>query len=188
MNRSGIFFLIFAIVIAIAFTWLNSTWLSYQSFVFDRQEKQIDYYLSDFSILNTYPDGSMKYMIKGQHLVHQESSGASKIIKPTIEARDIDQSIITITALEANQITKNGAILLEGQVDIVKNSKDQTENFKLLTSDLSYNPTSRELSTDATLSFSSPSGDFTGVGFSTNLDEQELRIHKNVQAKFIPTQ
>ncbi len=187
MNRSGIFFLIFAIIIAVAFTWLNSTWLSYRGFVFDRQEKQIDYYLSDFSILNTYPDGSMQYRINGQHLVHQESSSASKIIKPTIEARDIDESIIRITAIEANQAKKNDAILLEGQVDVTKESNNKNENFKLLTSDLSYNPMNRELSTDKALSFTSPSGDFTGIGFTTKLDEQELRIHKNVQAKFIPS-
>lgn len=187
MNRSGIFFLIFAIIVAVAFTWLNSTWLSYQGFVFDRQEKQIDYYLSDFSILNTYSDGSMQYRISGQHLVHQESSGASKIIKPHIKARDLDESIIKITAIEATQSKKNGPILLEGQVDVVKDSNNKNENFKLLTSDLSYNPMSRELFTDKALSFSSPSGDFIGEGFTTKLDEQELRIHNNVQAKFIPS-
>ncbi len=186
MNRSGIFFLIFAIVIAVSITWLNSTWLSYQGFVFDRQDKQVDYYLSDFSILHTYPDGTMQYRVKGQHLVHQESSGASKIIKPTIEARDVDDSIITITAKRAQQGRKNGPILLADAVDVVKNSNEENENFKLLTSDLFYNPKNRELSTDAELTFSSPSGDFTGLGFSTKLDEQELRIHKNVQAKFIP--
>jgi len=187
MNRSGIFFLFFAIVVAVAFTWLNSTWLSFQGFVFDRQDKQIDYYLSDFTILNTYPDGTMKYRIKGQHLVHQESTKASKIIKPTIEARDVDDSIITITANRAQQGRKNGPILLADTVDVVKNSNKENENFKLLTSDLFYNPSSRELSTDAKLTFSSPSGEFTGLGFSTKLDEQELRIHKNVQAKFIPS-
>lgn len=186
MNRSGIFFLIFAIVVAVGFTWLNSTWLAYQGFVFDRQDKQIDYYLSDFSILNTYPDGSLHYMVKGQHLIHQQSSSASKIIKPTIEARDVDGSIISITANEAQQNKKNGPIVLVGEVDAVKNSNEENENFKLLTSDLSYNPINRELSTDAKLSFSSSAGEFTGLGFSTKLDEQELRIHKNVQAKFIP--
>ncbi len=186
MNRSGFFFLIFAIIVAIAFTWLNSTWLSYKGFTFDRQEKQIDYYLTDFSILNTYADGTMKYLLKGQHLVHQESSSASKIIKPTIEARDFDNSIISITANEAQQDKKNGPILLEGKVDVIKNSNNQDENFKLLTTDLSYNPSSREISTDAELLFSSSSGELKGVGFSTKLDEQELRILKNVQAKFTP--
>ncbi|MGK0272669.1 MAG: LPS export ABC transporter protein LptC [Cocleimonas sp.] len=186
MNRSGFFFLVFSIVIAITFTWLNSSWLSYKGFVFDRQEKQIDYYLSDFSILNTYPDGSMRYLIKGQHLVHQQSTRASKIIKPTIEARDVDNSIITITANEAQQVKKNGPILLEGKVDVIKNSDNKDENFKLLTTDLSYNPNSREISTDAELFFTSSSGDLKGTGFSTKLDEQELRILKNVQAKFTP--
>ncbi|MEH6455835.1 MAG: LPS export ABC transporter periplasmic protein LptC [Cocleimonas sp.] len=186
MNRSGFFFLIFAVIVAIAITWFNSTWLSYKGFTLDQKEKQIDYYLSDFSILNTYPDGSMRYVLKGQHLVHQQSTSASKIIKPTIEARDVDNSLILITANEAQQDKKNGPILLEGKVDVIKNSEDKNENFKLLTTDLTYNPNDREIYTDAELSFSSASGDLKGVGFSTKLDEHELRILKNVQAKFIP--
>ena len=186
MNRSGFFFLIFAIFIAIAFTWLNSSWLSFKAFTFDRQERQIDYYLTDFSILNTYPDGSMRYVLKGQNLIHQQSSSASKIIKPTIEARDVDSTLITITANEAQQDSKNGPILLAGEVDVIKNSNNKDENFKLQTTDLSYNPNSREISTDADLLFSSSSGELKGKGFSTKLDEQELRILKNVQAKFNP--
>ena len=186
MNRSGFFFLIFAIILAIAVTWVNSSWLSYKTFVFDRQEKQIDYYLTDFSILNTYPDGSMRYLLKGQNLIHQQSNGASKIIKPTIEARDVDNSIISITANEAQQDNKNDPILLAGKVAVIKNSNNKDESFKLLTTDLSYNPNSQEIYTDAELFFSSSSGELKGVGFSTKLDEQELRILKNVQAKFIP--
>ena len=187
MNRSGFFFLVFAIVIATAVTWLNSSWLSYNAFSIDRQERQIDYYLSDFSILNTYPDGTMRYVLKGQNLVHQQLNSASKIIKPTIEARDVDNSLITIHANEAQQETKNGPIILAGEVDVIKNSDNKDENFKLLTSDLSYNPISREIYTDSELLFTSSSGELKGTGFSTKLDEQELRILKNVQAKFTPT-
>ena len=181
MNRSGFFFLVFAIILAIAVTWLNSSWLSYKTFVFDRQEKKIDYYLTDFSILNTYPDGSMRYLLKGQNLIHQQSNSASKIIKPTIEARDVDNSIISITANEAQQDNKNGPILLAGKVAVIKNSNNKDESFKLLTTDLSYNPNSQEIYTDAELFFSSSSGELKGVGFSTKLDEQELKILKNVQ-------
>ena len=186
MNRNGFFFLVFAIVVAVGFTWLNSTWLTYKSFVFDQQDKQIDYYLSDFSIFNTYPDGSMKYLIKGQHLVHQQSTSASKIIKPMIEARDVDNTMILITANQAQQNKKNGPILLEGKVNVTKNSENEVENFKLQTTDLSYNPNNREISTDKELIFSSTTGELKGIGFSTKLDEQELRILKNVQAKFNP--
>lgn len=186
MNRSGFFFLVVAVIVAIVFTWINSTWLTYKGFAFDRQEKQIDYYLSDFSILHTYPDGSMKYLVTGPHLVHQQSSGASRIIKPNIKTRDVDDSIISIIANEAQQSGKNGPIVLTGKVRLIKNSDNEREDFKLLTTDLSYNPNSREISTDAHVFVSSVAGELKGVGLNTTLDEQELRIHKNVQAKFMP--
>ncbi len=186
MNRNGFFFLVFAIIVAVGFTWLNSTWLTYKDFVFNKQDKQIDYYLSDFTILNTYPNGSLKYLIKGQHLVHQQSTSASKIIKPAIEARDVDNTKIFITANQAQQARRNGPIILEDTVEVIKEGNKEAENFKLLTSDLTYNPNNREISTDKELSFSSITGELKGIGFSTKLDEQELRILKNVQAKFNP--
>lgn len=187
MNRSGSFFLIVAITAAISFTWLNSSWVTYKDFIFDQKDRQIDYYLSDFSILNTYPDGNMRYILKGRHLIHQQSSSASKIISPTIEAQDIDDSLIVISADNAIQSKKNGPILLDGEVIVTKSSTQLIENFNLLTSDLSYNPLSKELSSDADLILTSPvSGELKGMGFSTKLDEQELRIHNNVQAVFIP--
>lgn len=186
MNKSGIFFLIFTIISAIFLTWLNSTWLSQKSLLFYKKDKKIDYYLSDFSILNTTESGEMRYLIKGQHLVHQQSNGSSKIVKPNIIARDVNNSTITITATEAQQFSKDGLIKLTGNVDLIKDGSVKEENFELLTSDLSYNPTSQELSTDAKLSFTSATGKLTGEGFSTKLDEQELRINKNVQATFNP--
>ena len=41
MNRSGFFFLTFAIIAAISITWLNSSWVTYKEFVFEQQDKQI---------------------------------------------------------------------------------------------------------------------------------------------------
>ena len=186
MNRSGLLFLMFAIVIALVFTWLNSTWLSYKGFVFSKDEKQVDYYLSDFTILNTYPDGQMLYFLTGQHLVHQQSTGGSRIFNPVIQARDIDEAIITLTAKKAQQSVKDGPILLLDKVDMVKESTKPRESFKLLTNDLTYNPIRKELSSIAKLELSSENGNLQGVGFNTKLDEKELRIHKNVQAEFIP--
>ena len=186
MNRSGLFFLIFAILIAVTITWLNSTWLSYKGFVLSTKDRQVDYYLSDFTLLNTYPDGQMRYFLKGTHLVHQQSTNASQIFRPVIQARDEDNGMFTISAKKAQQDMKDGPILLLGVVDIDKQSGKIAENFKMFTSDLTYNPVKKELSSNEKITLTSEFGNVQGVGFSTSLDEQELRIHKNVQATLIP--
>ncbi|HIP81397.1 MAG TPA: hypothetical protein EYH16_03195, partial [Leucothrix mucor] len=71
MNKSGILLLISAIVIAIAFTVLNTYWLSYKGLQPTQKIKKIDYYLSDFTLLSTQADGKMRYHVTAQHLVHQ---------------------------------------------------------------------------------------------------------------------
>lgn len=186
MNRSGFFLLLLAIISAVALTWVNTTWLTYKDFSFIKQERLIDYYLTDFSILNTYKDGSMRYLLKGQNLVHQQSSGASKIIKPIIQARDLDNNTITLTAKQAAQDKKDAPILLSDAVNVIKDSPNPQENFELKTSDLTYNPTSREIYSSAAVNFRSPTGNMQGTGFNTKLDEEELRILSNVRAKFKP--
>jgi len=187
MNRSGLLFLFIASVVALAFTWLNSTWLSYKGFSVSKNEKLIDYYLSDFTVLNTYPNGNMHYLIKGEHLVHQQSTGSSQIFSPVLQAKDIDGEIITLRAKTAEQSKKNGPINLNGEVVAIKDSHEVTESFELLSQNITYNPLIRELSSDEEITLTSINGVLKGIGFNTKLDEEELRIHKNVQAIFIPT-
>jgi LPS export ABC transporter protein LptC len=186
MNRSGFFFLVFTILITLTITWLNSTWLSYKGFVLSSKDRLVDYYLSDFTLLNTYPDGKMRYLLKGTHLIHQQSTSASQIFSPIIQARDYDNGVISVSAKKALQDKKNGPIVLPGEVNIEKRSSKPIENFKLLTNDLTYNPVKKELSSNAKVALKSEFGNMQGVGFNTNLDEQELRIHNNVQAILIP--
>ncbi|GAA0398269.1 hypothetical protein GCM10009133_03910 [Cocleimonas flava] len=176
-----------ATVIALGFTWLNSTWLSFKGFSVSKNEKLIDYYLSDFSVLNTYPNGNMKYQIKGEHLVHQQSTGASQIFSPELIAKDTDGVVITLTAKKAEQAEKNGPINLNGDVIAIKDSPEVTKSFELLTRNLTYNPLIRELSSEEEITLNSVNGIIKGQGFNTKLDEEELRIHKNVQAILIPS-
>ncbi len=187
MNRSGLLFLFIATVIALAFTWLNSTWLSYKGFSISKKEKLIDYYLSDFTVLNTYPNGNMHYLIKGEHLVHQQSTGASQIFSSILKAKDIDEELITLKAKKAEQSKKDGLINLVGEVVAIKDSSEVTKSFELLTRNLTYNPLLRELSSKEEITLTSVNGILKGIGFNTKLDEEELRIHKNVQVIFIPS-
>jgi len=187
LNRSGIFFLIGAILIFIATTWLNSQWISFKYFQLTKKEKQIDYYLSNFTLLNVQENGEMQYFVTGRHLIHQQSTGASEIFNPVLEARNDDSTITSLVAKKAVQMKKNGEIRLQGAVIVTKEADDKNSNgFNIRTSDLIYNPINRELRSNARLTFTSDQGSFQGIGFSSKLDEQEFRINANVQAKYQP--
>jgi len=186
MNKSGLLLLISAFIFAIAITWLNTSWLTVKDFTLSKNEKKIDYYLSDFTLLNTQKNGQMRYRIKGQHLVHQQSTGGSQIFKPLIQARDSDNTIITIQSNKAQQPLKDGVIQLLGNVTVVKESKITNESFQLETKDLNYNPQEKILSSDAKVSLHSDSGNIEGIGFHSKLDESELRILSNVHIEFKP--
>lgn len=192
MNRKGLFLLIFSIAIAITATWLNSFWLTYQGFVTDNNEKQVDYYLSDFSLLNTSSSGDMKYFMQGQHLVHKNATGGSEIFHPLIQANDSDGQSVFIQADKASQENTLGVIELAGSVVIektntLKNSDLEKTGFTLNTQNLSFNPNKRTLFTEEAIMLTTKNGLLTGKGLRSNLDEQELRILSNVHSKFEPT-
>lgn len=189
MNRKGLLFLALSVIIAISVTWLNSLWLTYQDFFTASGEKQIDYYLSDFSLLNTTSDGEMKYFIQGQHLVHRNTTGGSEIISPLIEAADSDGANLYISANKAEQLNKDGAIELAGAVEIEKTATiDNTTipEFSLKTKDLIFNPNTRDLRSDATITLTTADGMITGKGLRSNLKQQDLKILSDVHAEFNP--
>ncbi len=185
MNRGGLLLLILSAVIALGVTWLNSTWLSYKDFQFTQKVKQIDYYLSDFTLLNTQSNGEMRYLITAQHLIHQQSTGTSEIFKPLLQARDSDGTIITLTSDKAEQ-DKKGIIQLTGDVNVTKKGLKPEESFEIITRDLIYNPKEKALSSKTKVRFTTSQVTLIGTGFSSNLDEQELRIHSNVRSQFNP--
>ncbi|MCK5896654.1 MAG: LPS export ABC transporter periplasmic protein LptC [Cocleimonas sp.] len=196
MKHKGILLFVLSIVIALSVTWLNTIWLSYQDFISAGNERQIDYYLSDFSLLNTHSDGKMKYYMQGQHLVHKNSTGSSEIFQPIIQATDNNGDSLFIQAKKAQQKESQNLIELVGFVHIKKtnNTSPQTESlenrateFSLTTDHLSFDPIKREIFTDATVTFTTKDGLLTGTGLHSQLDQQELRILSNVHAKFDPS-
>ena len=201
MNLKGLLLVIISIIIAVAVTWLNNVWLSYQEFVSAGNERQIDYYLSDFSLLNTTAKGEMKYYMQGQHLVHKNSTGASEIFQPMIQAADHHGETLFIHAEKAQQKQSQGVIELAGSVLIQKTTQqnkttnngiqldsldNKTTDFRLKTANLSFDPIKREIFTDAAITLTTKDGLLTGTGLRSQLDQQELRILSNVHAKFDP--
>jgi len=187
LNRSGLLFLIIAIILTVAMTWLNSSWVNYKYFQLTKKEKKIDYYLSNFTLLNTQEDGQMRYLITGKYLIHQQKTGASEIFNPVLEAQNTDGTITSIIAQKAQQMKKNGDIELEGDVIVDKEANNKSSNgYNIKTSDLTYNPVERKIHSKAKLAFKSINVSLQGTGFSSKLDEQEFRIHSNVQANYQP--
>ena len=193
MNYKSLFFLIFSIAMATVMTWINSSWLSYQGLVTKNNEKQVDYYLSDFTLLKTSATGEMRYFLKGQHLVHKNATGGSKIFQPIIQAQDSDGKNIFIQANRATQKKSLGQIELSGKVLLKKTDTPTTAKtdpsdtgFTLKTNQLSFNPLERILFTNAPLTLTTKNTLLTGSGLYSKLDEQEIEI-KNVHTTFNPT-
>jgi LPS export ABC transporter protein LptC len=188
MKYKGLILLFFSILIGLTITWLNNFWLSYQDFVSAGNERQIDYYLSDFSLLNTNSNGEMKYYMQGRHLVHKNATGGSEIFYPKLQAADTNGKNIIIHAKKAQQKKSQGTIELAGSVLIQKttNTNDTTTDFSLTTTQLSFDPIKREIFTHATITLTTKDGFLTGSGLHSQLHQQELRILSDVHAKFDP--
>ena len=188
MNKGGLTFLIIAIIVALGFTWLNTSWKSYKDIILPQNAKKIDYYLSDFTLLNTQADGSMRYLLKAQNLTHQQSSGHSEIFNPQITALDSDGGVISLHAESAIQTDKDAVIKLTGRVNLNKAGGEKRTAFQLESSDLVFDPLKKELSSTSKVILKTDFGKIEGIGFNSKLNEQALRIHSNVHIEFQPAQ
>jgi len=188
VNKGGLTFLIIAIIVALGFTWLNTSWKSYKDIILPQNAKKIDYYLSDFTLLNTQADGSMRYLLKAQNLTHQQSSGHSEIFNPQITALDSDGGVISLHAESAIQTDKDAVIKLTGRVNLNKAGGEKRTAFQLESSDLVFDPLKKELSSTSKVILKTDFGKIEGIGFNSKLNEQALRIHSNVHIEFQPAQ
>ncbi len=183
MNKNGFILLLTAITVAVFTIWLNSYWVNNKGFQFIQKDKKIDYYLSNFTLLNVNSDGSMRYLVKGRHVIHQQSSKTSELIKPLLEAQNSNEEITSITADKAIQSEKNGPITLQGVVNVRKNSIDPMNRIEFETSDLLYNPLTKELSSNNQINLISNKIKLQGIGFTSKLDEEAIRILSDVNVE-----
>ncbi|EIJ33825.1 LPS export ABC transporter periplasmic protein LptC [Thiothrix nivea] len=52
------------------------------------EKDQIDYYLSDFSIMAVAADGKLSYELSGRHLSHWQGKRQSEVIQPVVTTSD----------------------------------------------------------------------------------------------------
>lgn len=109
------------------------------------EKDQIDYYLSDFSIMAVAADGKVSYKLSGKHLSHWQGKRQSRIIAPEITT---------------------------------------SAGFKLHTDHLLYDQATREISTDAEVFITSPSGTMQSTGLTAKLDDHLLRLDSNVRSTY----
>ena len=188
MKTFGRIFFVLAIVFACAVTWLNLSWKSIEQLTNSPSESRIDYYLNDFTLMKTDEQGKVRYSVTGQHLTHNQGTGASDIYKPHIEARSGKGELVTINAQKATQEGKSGNMSLNGEIKVHKPLFNESPEFTLTTQNMTYNPSTQTISSTDDIDLVSNQGYLHGTGFETNLDEQELRILSNVQAEFKPAQ
>lgn len=188
MKNFGRLFFVLAIAFASAVTWLNLSWKTIEQLTNSPSQSRIDYYLNDFTLMKTDNNGNVRYHVTGQHLTHNQASGASDIYRPYIEARSNEGELVTINSQKATQAGNSGNMSLSGEIKVHKPLFKDSPEFTLTTQNLTYSPSTQTISSADDIALVSDQGYLRGTGFETKLDEQELRILSNVQAEFKPAQ
>ncbi len=188
MRNIGIIAFVLSILFAATVTWLNLSWKTIKQFTNETSQSRIDYYLSDFKLIDTDKAGKITYQLSGDHLIHKQASGISEIYRPHIKNKASDGKLLTIDSEKAVQYGKSGNITLTGKVQFQQTETSNAPGFRLLTQNLTYNPVEQKISSEAKSDFITEQGTLSGVGFETRLDDQELRILSNVQTEFKPAQ
>lgn len=182
---NGFIFLIIACVIAIAGTWLNKLWQEQQQFTEKLDRSQIDYYLSDFSLVSTDTDGQPLFMLSGDHFIHRRKEKESEIYQPAILINAEGESL-SIHAEEARHFA-NEDVELIGDVTISKPESERMMGYEARTSNLTYSPSLDKISTEQALSFTSTdNAKISGIGLVHDLKNDVIQIQDKVHAEYLP--
>ncbi|MEE9303212.1 MAG: LPS export ABC transporter periplasmic protein LptC [Thiotrichaceae bacterium] len=185
MRYSGIVFLVLAVLVAGASTWLHNLWRTQQVFTEKLDTSKIDYYLSGFSLYITDAAGNNRFNLSGEHFVHQRNTKKSEIFKPTIIINN-EAETLTIKASKAER-NAAGDLDFNGKVTIDKPESKATTGFMMETSDLHYSPSKQQVYTDAKVILKTTDGSIiTATGMSEDLTTQTTRLKSNVHAEYTP--
>ncbi|CAA6813888.1 MAG: Unknown protein [uncultured Thiotrichaceae bacterium] len=182
---NGLIFLILACIIAIAGTWLNRLWQEQQQFTEKLDRSQIDYYLSDFSLISTDTNGQAQFILSGDHFIHRREKKESEIYNPAIIIHSEGESL-SIHAEEARHFA-NEDMELMGSVSISKPESENLAGYELRTSNLKYSPSMDRLSTEQALSLNSTdNAEISGIGLIHDLKNEVIQIQDKVHAEYLP--
>ena len=185
MRYSGIILLILAILVAVTFTWLHNLWRAKEIFTAELDTSRVDYYLSDFSLFATDATGNNRFVLAGEHFVHQRATKSSEIYKPTIRVNTKGDTL-SIIADKAVQ-NQEGDMSLTGKVTLHKPESAERTGFDIETSDLSFSPTNQLVDTDSAVLLKTTDGStISATGMSENLITQTTRLKSNVHAEYTP--
>ena len=184
-RRGGIFVLVLAIVVALASTWFNELWISYQRNHNQLADKsRISYYFTEFSLQASNAEGMAKYKLQGQHFSHWTGKDTSEIIKPQLYAFNQNKQTSQISADSATMFHKDDIVELQGTARII-NTTSGTSSM-LEAEKLRYHPNKQWIETDSRITFTTGKSILMGKGMDSKLDENTLRIHADVLSTFNP--
>lgn len=182
---NGLILLIIACVIALAGTWLNKLWQEQQQFTVKLDRSQIDYYLSDFSLISTDTNGQPQFILSGDHFIHRREKKESEIYQPAIVINSEGETL-SIKAEEALH-SANQDLELIGQVSISKPESENLAGYAMHTSNLKYSPSMDRISTEQPLSLTSTDkAEMSGTGLLYDLKNQAIQIQDKVHAEYLP--
>ncbi len=185
MRYSGITYLALAVAFAATLTWLHKLWRTQSVFTEKLNTSEIDYYLSDFSLLSFDSNGNKRFIVSGEHFVHQRATKTSDIYKPSFIVHT-ETNTVTMVANKARQDT-TGDITLNGKVSLTRPESETNTGLEIQTVDLHYSPDKRIAYTNAPVRLIMTDGNtLSAVGMEEDLTTQTTRLLSDVHAEYKP--
>jgi LPS export ABC transporter protein LptC len=147
------------------------------------EKDQVDYYLLNFSIMQTGADGKVTSELAGRHLSHWKEEKQSTVIAPIIFNGTDPTERTKTTADEAQVDQAKQQAKLINNVHIHQPAKGSRSESDLYTDHLNYDMTNHLVSTDAKVLITSPPNNtMQSTGLTGKLDEDLLRFNANVHS------
>jgi lipopolysaccharide export system protein LptC len=145
-----------------------------------------DYYLDNFSLVQTDETGILRYRLRAERMSHLELDGTSEFEAPVFVFHRPPSPEWEISSERAWASPNAEEVHLLGGVTLHRAATTATEAIHILTSNVRLWPETQTALTDESVIATSGQHWIRGIGMSANMAEGNLDLLSHVRAHYVP--
>jgi lipopolysaccharide export system protein LptC len=175
---------ILLLLLAVLTWWLDAKVRSPQNLAGASARGAPDFYIEGFKAVRMNPDGTRRYELAGERLVHYETDRSSILSSPTLLYHDYKRAPLTVSADSAELESGGENVYFRGNVRIERPAFDLNPQLGLATSYLHVIPDEEIAKTDQAVTMVEGNSTVRSVGLEFDNKASRVKLLSRVQAHY----
>jgi len=140
-----------------------------------------DYFMENFTRMQMDTTGRMKHRLRAKMMLHYPDDDSTELVQPLLEVYNADEQPWHVKSERGWISAKHDLVLLQGDVQIWRETASGEREFEVLTRDVRVLPDDRYAETAQAAIIRAPRTEYHAVGVRAWFNENRLELLKQVR-------